>query len=780
MTLFTFTGFANYTNRTVKKYDELGYYVLNSSRVDQFNNINFVIGDGVSTTQVVNLPVGTSLPYSPDYLVVCEGSEGDWTIKSRWYIVEALETRALQYKLTLRRDLIADNYDNVMNAPSRINRGWCETTNSAIYNSENIMVNQIKRREYLIKDKTNTPWIVGYITDSADETEVSTIDGVVDMDTAIDEDDIIRWLKTRDVVYEPYGTVWVNLSIDDKYRQYYTFTDKNSMVSLESTGPEVTSRVLDYPRTTVEKLALGNVLRDLYVSMDVEGVFERRVKQAETYIWEDVSSYNGKVFKDSSNNYYRIKMEPINYNLSPGVGHYYKTYSEFHFIDDMLEAAQERLPGLIIHPANQTNQYLDSLLRDYSVSIERVNKYNVRMDFPAKRKHLNNQPYSMFAMPLESIEFKYKKDTTTYTAFSSKAISLALASGFAAQFGSRLVDVQLLPFCPVQSLYEDDMIDLTKLERNDDIKPYNLIYEKNNPSNVLGFAVWCSEDSGSFNVESPLIIPSTDPLEFKVHSCKNVYRLCSPNYSSQWEFSPSKNGGLTYWKVDYTYKPYSPYIRVAPVFGDLYGGDFNDVRGLICSGDYSLSQTSDPWNNYQIAHKNYDLQFNREIESLEYNQNMGLISNSIGLVGSGVSTLATGNALGLLGIGSQVSNTIMGYENARHNIEDKKYLHNLEMGNIKAQPNTITKVGAQDISNKMFPILEWYSCTDEEADSVRNYLDDFSFTINRQGNIKDYMKELGRTWIEADLITVPNFKGDAHELMELKNELMKGVYIYNV
>ena len=776
MTLFTFTGFANYTNRTVKKYDELGYYVLNSSRVNQFDNINFVIADGVSTSQVVNLPAGTSLPYSPDYLVVCDGSEGDWTIKSRWYIVEALETRALQYKLTLRRDLIADNYDNVMNAPSRINRGWCETTNSAIYNSENIMMNQIKRREYLIKDKTNTPWIVGYLTDSAEESEITNIDGVVDMDTAIDEDDIIRWLKTKQIVYEPYGKVNVALGINAP-NGFYIFTDTSSYATLLSDSPEITSPILDYPRTTDEKLFLGNVVRDLYTSMGVEAEYERIMLQMETYFWGDVSSYNGKVFKDSSNNYYRIKMEPLNYVGSSA--HLFSIYSDVHFIDSILGAAKERLPGLIIHPANQTNQRMSRLVRDYSISIEKINKYNVRMDFPAKRKRLNNQPYSMFAMPLESIEYKYKKNSTIYTNFSSKAISLALASGFAAQFGSRLVDLQLLPFCPVQSLYEDDMIDLTKLERNDDIVPYNLIYEKNNPANVLGFAVWCFEDSGSFNIESPLVVPSTDPIEFKVSSCKNMYRLCSPNYSSQWEFSPSKNGGLTYWRVDYTYKPYSPYIRVAPVFGDLYGGDFSDVRGLICSGDYSLSQTSEPWSNYQIAHKNYDLQFNREIESLEYNRNMGLLSNSIGVTGSAVSTIATGNALGLLGIGSQVSNTIMNYKSAENNIEDKKYLHNLEMGNIKAQPSTITKVGAQDISNKMFPILEWYSCTDEEADSIRSYLDNFSFTINRQGNIKDYMKELGRTWIEADLITVPNFKGDAHELMELKNELMKGVYIYN-
>lgn len=50
----------------------------------------------------------------------------------------------------------------------------------------------------------------------------------------------------------------------------------------------------------------------------------------------------------------------------------------------------------------------------------------------------------------------------------------------------------------------------------------------------------------------------------------------SPNFNGQFEFSLAKNKqDITSFNVDYTYKPYAPYIHVNPIFNPdgLYGKD---------------------------------------------------------------------------------------------------------------------------------------------------------------------------------------------------------------
>lgn len=105
---------------------------------------------------------------------------------------------------------------------------------------------------------------------------------------------------------------------------------------------------------------------------------------------------------------------------------------------------------------------------------------------------------------------------------------------------------------------------------------------------------------------------------FKESNELDMYRVCSPNYASVFEFSPSKNGGnYGRYNVYCTYKPYQPFIYIAPKYDSLYGEDFKDNRGLILSGDFSLPIISDAWINYQLQNKNYQLAFDRQIENME-------------------------------------------------------------------------------------------------------------------------------------------------------------------
>jgi hypothetical protein len=81
--------------------------------------------------------------------------------------------------------------------------------------------------------------------------------------------------------------------------------------------------------------------------------------------------------------------------------------------------------------------------------------------------------------------------------------------------------------------------------------------------------------------------------DIKVRNQVEMMRLASPNYSNFFDMNVQRNEGIEFINVDCTYKPYQPYIHLNPNFKGLYGADFNDVRGLICGGDYSIALTTD-------------------------------------------------------------------------------------------------------------------------------------------------------------------------------------------
>jgi hypothetical protein len=84
-------------------------------------------------------------------------------ILSRWFVTESVRTRKGQYKFTLRRDILADKYDLITNAPMLIERAMVNNVNNPLlYNPEGFKFNQIKKQEYLLKDKTNSAWYVLY------------------------------------------------------------------------------------------------------------------------------------------------------------------------------------------------------------------------------------------------------------------------------------------------------------------------------------------------------------------------------------------------------------------------------------------------------------------------------------------------------------------------------------------------------------------------------------------------------------------------------------------
>ena len=291
-----------------------------------------------------------------------------------------------------------------------------------------------------------------------------------------------------------------------------------------------------------------------------------------------------------------------------------------------------------------------------------------------------------------------------------------------------------------------------------------------------------------FKNENPLAI------DMKIENETSFCRLCSPNYASSFDFSLAKNDGIDYINVDCNYKPFMPYIHLNPNFKYLYGQDFDDPRGLICGGDFSLTSTEDKWRTYQLQNKNYQLAFDRQIESVDLRNSIAKkqdIFNAISGTLTGAAAGAIGGGLSPLGAaGAIAGGTLGGTASAIGGIMDVAYNEQLRtdardltidqfnyaLGNIQALPYTLNKVAAFNKNNKIFPILEYYSCTDEEKEALKNKLKYNGMTVMVLGKIKDYLLGHELQYIKGQVIRIEDLADDFHTANAIADELYKGGY----
>ena len=283
----------------------------------------------------------------------------------------------------------------------------------------------------------------------------------------------------------------------------------------------------------------------------------------------------------------------------------------------------------------------------------------------------------------------------------------------------------------------------------------------------------------------------------KIDSNCDLYRLVSPNYQGSFDFNVARNGGSVEFFTAYcTYKPYTPFIKVSPNLYYMYGSDYNDNRGLICGGDFSLPRANSAWQSYQLQNKNYQNIFNREIQNLEFMQSIErrnqIVTGAVGILsdvakGTAGGAIASGNPIGAIvggtvaGVASTVGYGIDIDTLARTQRETKQLAidkFNYQLGNIKALPYTLTKVGAFDISSKIFPILEYYTCTDKEKQALKDKIKWESMTVMRIGTLSEFMNFNGQlNYFKGELIRNDAIADDTHVVNAIYEELLKGVYI---
>lgn len=785
MVTLNYYKFNNYYNRQIIKFDSLDLY--EEYRVGQPKvREAFNTSDGVETTIVENWS-----DEMPNYCIATEGP----TIVSRWFILEADRIRKDQYNLHLRRDLVSDNFDELIKSPCFIEKATLPQSDIGIYNRENVSFNQIKTKETLIKDKSGIPWIVGYFARKKDTT-VTELSGSVaqsfphDYSYASFADMPFGDMATNGA-QRTFGPLSPNSYIElrsNGYPEYapdYILTLKSDNVYLnEETGMhehETTVNIDSWPKAypILKEKITSNGYADIFNLFKNSNPNGNGISQTEV---TNLLKYDGAIVQiKSTDKYYKIKIETTFVSKVYDVA---GTTSAGRKITEILKS----IPKLFTRFNDNTVKYkIKAFNFIYSMKISEVNYKQTTYNITANRYHLIDAPYDMFAIPYGNVPI-FSNGTKLCQMNEDLAFSVATAIGEKYKGGDLLYDLQLLPYCPVSTAI--------KADGSIDVGADNLLYSPiTQGSNMLGVILNVSYSSFS------LTIPLKEPIvikDKKLESNTDMYRLTSPNYNGQFEFNAAKNDGIDFFKVDCTYLPFNPYIRVAPNFKGLYGSEFNDSRGLICGGDFSLPIVTNSWETYQLQNKNYQAIFDREIQNMETNNRfarqtemwqaiagtlqggaagavMGsMIPNPAGMVGGAIA------GMGISAAGAIADKKIR--EGIRQEALDYKVdMFGMQLDNIKALPNSIAKTTAFNINNKVFPILEYYTCSETEKEAFRQKIKYNGMVVERIGTIGQYLQPT-RTYIKGKLIRFEPPKNsynddDFHAVNELANEVNKGFFI---
>ena len=708
---------------------------------------------------------------------------------------------------------MVDFYDIITNSPCIINRAMLDENNPLIYNSEGFDFNQIKTNEILLQDDFRSRWIYLYMAkNAADKNDITVaynpyaheFDHSVNTisNSAFDGSEHNSYSLRDSTAVEIYAKYWCEYDGFEDYQYKKTFNDYSALLSTSGSY----NLKIKFPGWN-------------YYPSTITSNMKNAVKMNDTLMSALVTDYHnylgsGNYMTSTDENFLQNAVGKTIYEIS--TGKYYMVTSvtktnHSHEIKNSLAYSfctvlTNQLSSYFYDGTTPNNSTYNAELEytSYKVKLTDLGNINFTVSVtPSSKATTDDNECNIIAIPLDGFVVQTgaeDPDTGYYSSVDisgNEEINIAIARSIAREYGTSVVyDMQILPYGPFPNSWTASrgVLDVNSM----DSKLYQAVsYQPSTGRMYAGYIFYLPQSNLTFDINQSISINNfTDDsaLNKKISNECDMYRLCSPNYNGIFEFSVAKNNGVSKFNVDMTLKPYNPYIHINPDFKGLYGQDFNDSRGLILGGDFSLPITGDAFVNYELQNKNYQLAFDRQIHHMDVENKIArneakwsLAAGSLtgAGAGAGIGTMAAGG----LGVGTAVGAGIAGaasigggildYQNLKKRQAENKDLaidmFNYNLGNIKALPYSLNKVNPLTYNNKKYPFVELYEATAEEKNILLNKITYQSMTVNAIGTVADYIKA-DPTFISANLIRLSDDL-DNHVSEEIYNELMKGVYI---
>lgn len=819
----------NYLNKILKREETLAGY---GAPLVALRKANFNPNDYVATQHIFNSWVMDEKTL-PDYCVVCNESD---SIISRWFVTSCTRTRGGQWRVQLLADVASDYKEELLGATCFIEKGY---TNSSpfVFNNEQMGFNQIKSDEIPLENNLKTPWLVLYLarykSGAEDETDIkfNSFEGeFADEPATVDTDYTLESLS--DYKYFAYSNFYTHPRIYTAYDQDQLIFGAEYMIQGNSSEvfemtqqfisgssgfkPKgLTNQAIGSPQSgkTYPTFPSSSGLKGSAQNWSsMAGIFSSANSSSKTglpvnsytsnpvgYPMSDlidvgtVTGYNtlvaenGKTIK-VGNTVYRIV---VYQNPGDSGTQIYKIDSEsglgqemkglFYYENGLSDIPSRTLINLYVHVPLTYGTLEIEFLEIGSASQSAPVSYN----FGYTKAITRDASYEIIAAPYRDTTFSIPGDLP------GQMISFKHSGDIALQWFQNIInkynganfayDLQLVPYCPV-----DDA----------DLSTQDIIFCSRGDANL---ALAIRLQTSSFSQQ---VTPARFPIrgDLKLSNELDLYRLVSPNGIGEYEWSPAKNGtsisSLPIFEADCTLIPFHPYIKVNPYFRSLYGKDYNDYRGLICGGDFSLPILNSEWETYQLNNKYYQDIFDRTIKHQEFNNKYALIQDifSAGtgtLSGAGQGALAGGMVGGPLGavvggalgsgasVGGGIADIFIGQKIRRENIQYQKDLFGFELGTIKARSESLTRTTSFNQNNKYFPYIEYYTCTEQEKQALLNKIQFNGMTIGVIGTIPDYLDPDGSlTYVQGTIIDI-DIASDANVADRLNQVLQGGIRIKN-
>lgn len=774
-----FYQYNNYYNRQVRQEDTISDYGT-PVYIETGNNLNFNPNDGVMTRYVAGR-AGNPYSGNADYVIY---SEDNINFTSRWFIIEQSRSLKGQYNVTLRRDVLVDYYSQILNARTFIEKATLPDSSDLIYNDEGITVNQIKTAQTPLYDDTGCGWVVGYVdrdynhgTTEAEKNQAISFDATIIPDYTFKNlsDYTYYNFSNNSPSYQPvhseqreeYLDLYYFYQLPGSNKQGYRvrapYTGSLGNFSFTETSSQYSSSTLQlaeasYNVATGLSTYISQVEYNNKKSLYINGIFD-------TAQYNEIKREIGKTIKTDDGKYYRIK----SYNAS--TNDYVRFTISGGKLDEYLQDALRKTNAF--YSAGISTEKFEILRVCSSIGLQFEEIYDsiqYTLTMQDTRYTLSDAPYDMFCMPYKGT---VKTENGLINVAMSDELALTCAQGISKALGTYCYDIQLLPYCPVPHT-----ISSGKIVVRSDTRGYSEIKDKQT-GDIKGLLLWCSTSSDSLYITKNISLENK-----KIENQCDMYRIVSPNFNGQYEFNVAKNGGLSGFNVDYTYLPYQPFVRVSPDFGGLYGKSFQDARGLICGGNFSVTQISDAWTNYVNNNKNYNNIFDRQIENMDTKHRYERVEN---IVGAATGAVSAGMKSGVIGAAASLAGSALdiGINEALYSeaVDYKRDMFGYQLDNVKAMPNSIAKTTGYNQINTIVPTLEYYTCTEEEKTAVANKIAWNGMTVMVIGSIGNY---INNTWsyggiesqgyIKGRLIRIEDVDDDFHLVNAISDELYKGAY----
>lgn len=790
MTLY-YLRYNNYYNRLIKReesvVDYLPYLIRSQTGVWNWNP-----ADGVDTEVIM-----AQWTYdTPDYLVVADDEDN---IVSRWFVVDADYLLKSQYRVRLHRDVIADNYTSVMNSVCFVEKGYVNGSNPLIFNKENMGFNQIKTAEKLLTNNLKTPWLVLYLsryhTNEEGGYEYNTFSGsFIDEENATNTDYVLdslsdykyyqfsaesgsnyyEYIRDNDVEFNVRYRRWSNDTGSTTIGMDLNITNSGT-TSTYNSGVPSDAPLYPYNRSASISNATTywNNMLTTYKTGDSTSSSDGLPINTYTSLGNEegasiLNTESGKTIRVGST-IYRIVVT---------------TDYEYAGVVQQVAVAQ----GSSLYNTILSNSYGPAGITTtgYTIPTPRIEwgHYTYRIQISFVETNITDSPiqynipytgsvttdsaYEIIATPYYDVQFvdgtlSFQHIGRIGLQWFQDIINRYNAAGWA-------YDLQLVPYCSVDT---------------SNISAFNTVYlTQKSGDETLYYAVAFKLPSASFSATYYTSLPDIN-TDNKISNETQLYRFVSPNGVGEYEFSPSKNGGFTGFEIDCTLIPFNPYIKINPIFGGLYGADFNDYRGLILGGDFSMPILNNSWSTYALNNKNYQAIFDRQIQSQEYSNKYAMISDIVGAASGAIGGAVSGGmsgpggaiAGGLASAAGGVADVVINQKLRSEQLSLQKDVFGMELGTVKARADSLSRGAVYNVNNKYFPYVEYYTCTDTELEALEYKLQYTGMTVGVIGVLQTYINPSAEwTYVQAKVIDI-DIEDDAHMASTINTELQGGVRI---